>query len=161
MEEIVLADFDHEPHRRAFLELLSRYVEEPHISGQPLAESVRNTLVDGLREHPTTEVLLAFDAERPLGMAVCFVGFSTFYARRLLNIHDLTVVTEARGRGLGRRLLAAVQERARALDCCKLTLEVAEGNAVARSLYTSFGFSDYASGGKPKPTFFIEKRLEP
>ena len=155
----MLADLGHEPHRRALLEVLSRYAEEPGIAGAPLPETIRARVVDGLRAHPTTEVLLAFEGERPLAMAVCFVGFSTFYARPLLNIHDLAVVAEARGRGLGRRLLVAVQERARALDCCKLTLEVREDNAVARSLYASFGFDDYTPGGTPTPTIFLEKKL--
>ena len=161
MEEIVLADLGNEAHRSALLEVLSRYVEEPGISGSPLPEAVRKRVVDALREHPTTEVLLAFDSGRPLGMAVCFVSFSTFRARRVLNVHDLAVVAEARGRGLGRRLLQAVQERARALDCCKLTLEVLEDNHVARSLYQSFGFGDYALGQVQKPTFFLEKPLDP
>jgi ribosomal protein S18 acetylase RimI-like enzyme len=159
MPEIVLADLGRAVHRRALLEVLSRYAEEPGISGAPLPEDTRARLADALRAHPTTQVLLAFEGERPLGLAVCFVGFSTFHARPLLNLHDLAVVAEARGRGLGRRLLAAVEERARDLGCCKLTLEVREDNAAARALYASFGFDDYAPGDSPTPTFFLAKSL--
>jgi ribosomal protein S18 acetylase RimI-like enzyme len=159
MEQIVLADLGTEPHRDALLLVLSQYVLEPDISGSPLPASVRDRVVDALREHPTTQVLLAFDGERPLGMAVCFVSFSTFSARRALNVHDLAVLAEARGRGLGRRLLAAAEERARALDCCKLTLEVREDNRVARALYRSFGFGRHSSGEPQVPTFFLEKPL--
>ncbi len=160
MVEIVLADLADDAHRRAFVEVLCAYVEEPGAAGKPLPEAVRRSVVEGLREHPTTELLLALDAGRPLGMAVCFVGFSTFRARRVLNIHDLAVVASARGRGLGRRLLDAAQERARALGCCKLTLEVKEDNGVARALYESFGFGDFAPGGVRTPTLFLEKALD-
>lgn len=159
MEEFVWADLDHEPHRRALLEVLDHYAQEPGISGAPLPESTRSRVVDGLRAHPTSEVLLAFDGERAVGLAVCFVGFSTFHARPLINIHDFAVVKDARGRGLGRRLLAAVEQRARELGCCKLTLEVREDNRVARALYESSGFTHYTPGGTPTPTFFVEKRL--
>ena len=71
-------------------------------------------LVDGLREHPTSLVFLAFDRNRPVGMATCFIGFSTFAARRIINIDDLHVPAEFRSRGIGRRLLEAVEAKATA-----------------------------------------------
>lgn len=157
--EIVLADLDRGPHRRAILEVLSAYAEEPVVAGRPLPEAVRHSVLDGLRAHPTTEIVLAFEADRPLGMAVCFVSFSTFRARRVLNIHDLAVVASARGRGVGRALLGAVEARALALGCCKLTLEVREDNRIARGLYQSFGFADFAPGEVRTPTFFLEKPI--
>ena len=140
---------------------------------------MRDTVVDELGKLPNAEVLLAFSHEptapervshdlalreraspgHAVGIAVCFVGFSTFRARRLLNLHDLAVVPEARGRGVGRRLLAAVEARARELSCCKLTLEVKEGNARARSLYASAGFGDFAPGREQTRTLFLEKVL--
>lgn len=44
---------------------------------------------------------------------------------------------------MAKLLLAAVEDQARQLGCCKLTLEVLEGNAVARSLYRACGFEGY------------------
>ena len=57
---------------------------------------------------------MAYDGARPVGIATCFHGLSTFVARRLLNLHDLAVIPEYRGKGVGRRLLAAVEDKARA-----------------------------------------------
>jgi ribosomal protein S18 acetylase RimI-like enzyme len=104
-------------------------------------------------------VLLALEGERPVGMAICFVGFSTFQARPLLNIHDLAVVPDCRGQGIGRALLAEAEKQALLRGCCKLTLEVREDNLPARSLYERFGFADFAVG-KPVPTRFLSKPLD-
>jgi GNAT superfamily N-acetyltransferase len=104
-------------------------------------------------------VLLAFDGDEPVGIATCFFGFSTFAARPLLNVHDLAVVPARRGDGIGRALLAAAEERARAAGCCKLTLEVQDDNHRARAVYARFGFTDYVLGGEAVPTRFLTKAL--
>ena len=70
-------------------------------------------------------------------------GFSTFKARPLLNVHDVVVKPEFRGRGISRQLFEFVFEAARELGCCKVTLEVLEGNEVAKQAYTRFGFEPY------------------
>jgi ribosomal protein S18 acetylase RimI-like enzyme len=85
-------------------------------------------------------VFLALDGERPVGLALCLLGFSSFRARPLLNIHDIAVVPQARGTGVGRELLAAVEEHARSCGCCKVTLEVRSDNARAMAAYRRAGF---------------------
>jgi ribosomal protein S18 acetylase RimI-like enzyme len=76
----------------------------------------------------------------------------------LLNIHDLAVLPEHRGRGVGRALLAAVEEHARRKGCCKLTLEVQDDNPRARALYDKFGFEDVVV--QKLPTRFLAKSLK-
>ncbi|MET0413016.1 MAG: GNAT family N-acetyltransferase, partial [Polyangiaceae bacterium] len=71
---------------------------------------------------------------------VCFMAYSTFAARPRLNVHDLCVLEAHRGHGLGRRLMVAVLERARAAGCSAVSLEVSTVNAIARGLYQSLGF---------------------
>jgi len=154
---VVDADLDAPAHRAAVLAVLDSYASDPIGGGEPLRPEVRDRLVPSLRAHPTTCVLLAFAATEPVGIAVCFLGFSTFQARPLLNVHDLAVVPEWRGRGVGRRLLHAAEERARQCGCCKLTLEVQEDNPRALGLYRSFGFEDMIVTAKP--TRFLTKPL--
>ncbi len=134
------ADLDHPDDGRRIVELLDMYSRESFGQAAPLPENVRQDLVHGLRDHPTTLVLLAMEDENAIGIAVCFFGFSTFAARPLLNIHDLAVSPGARGRGAGRALLQAAQQHATDRGCCKLTLEVREDNHGARRLYRDFGF---------------------
>src|SRR5262245_37780568 len=103
------ADLDDPADAAAIVEIVSSYASDPFGGGAPLAPDVRARLVPGLRAHPTTLVLLAFVDARAVGVAVCFFGYSTFQARPLLNVHDLAVLPDARGGGIGRALLAAVE----------------------------------------------------
>ena len=119
---------------------------------------MRRRLVPALREHPGVLVLLALAEGSPVGVAVCFLGLSTFRARPLLNIHDLAVLPEWRGQGIGRALLAAAEDRARQRGCCRLTLEVQDTNERALRLYERFGFSDFVVGSSG-PTRFLTKSL--
>jgi ribosomal protein S18 acetylase RimI-like enzyme len=146
----------------ALVEVLDSYAREPVGGGVPLDAEVRARLAPALREQiarGTAVVMLASRGERVVGAGVCFVGFSTFRARPLLNIHDLAVLPEVRGQGAGTALLDAIEARARKLGCCKLTLEVREDNVGARRLYLRHGFGDYAPSADPTRTHFIEKKL--
>jgi len=136
------ADFADARDADAITTILNSYAMEPVGGGRPLPQDVRERLVPALRNHPTVLVLLAFEAETPVGVAVGFFGFSTFRARPLLNIHDLAVLPADRGKGVGSALLSAAEEHARRRGCCRLTLEVLESNSGARALYRRFGFDD-------------------
>jgi GNAT superfamily N-acetyltransferase len=120
--------------------LLNSYACEPVGLAGPLPHDVRQRLVPALKELPNALVLLALADDAAIGIAVCFVGFSTFRARPLLNIHDLAVLPEHRGKGAGRALLQAAEDHARRRGCCRMTLEVLESNSGARALYHRFGF---------------------
>jgi ribosomal protein S18 acetylase RimI-like enzyme len=139
--EVVQADLCRPDHQRAVVDLVNAYAMDPMGNGQPLSAEVKGSLIAGLQQLPTTLVFLAYRGGEPVGIAVCFRGFSTFAARPLVNIHDLAVLPEHRGLGVGRRLLDAVAQRAQAMGCCKITLEVQENNRRARRLYEAAGFA--------------------
>lgn len=140
------------------LDVLDSYASDPVGGGQPLAQDVRARLPSMLRELSTSLVLVAAADDRYVGVAVCFFSLSTFRAQPLLNVHDLAVVPEYRGKGVGRALLQAAEDRARQKGCCKLTLEVQDDNTRARALYRSFGFEDFVVGSSA-PTRFLAKSL--
>jgi ribosomal protein S18 acetylase RimI-like enzyme len=157
--EIVEADLTQPEQARALVEILDSYARDPMGGEQPLSAEVRARLPERLAQESQALVLLALRGGRPVGVAVCFRGFSTFAARPLLNIHDLAVLPAVRGMGVGSALLSAAEARARALGCCKLTLEVRADNVRARALYERVGFGDFAPGSEATPTHFLEKRL--
>jgi GNAT superfamily N-acetyltransferase len=159
--EIRDADLSNPRHAEAIVAQLDAYARDPVASatGRGLSEEVKRDVVPGLRAHPGTHVFLAYRGDSAIGIAVCFLGFSTFAARRLLNVHDLAVVPEERGKGVGRRLLARAEEKARELGCCKLTLEVQEHNARAQRLYTHFGFAAYELASEAGRALFWQKKL--
>jgi ribosomal protein S18 acetylase RimI-like enzyme len=138
---VLSADLDDPLHQAAILSLTDAYARDPMGGGAALASEAKARLIAGLRAHPTTQVFLGFIEGKPCGIATCFRGFSTFAARPLLNLHDLAVLDDARGHGLGRKLLEAVLEHARATGCCKVTLETQENNTRAQTLYRSLGFA--------------------
>jgi GNAT superfamily N-acetyltransferase len=138
---IEMADLAQAAHQEATVRLLGEYSMDPMGDGKPLSEVAQRELIPGLQRHPTTLVFLAYEGEEAVGLAICFLGFSTFAARPLVNIHDYYVRAAHRGTGIGRRLMGAIEQRARELGCCKLTLEVQENNHRARALYEAAGFS--------------------
>ncbi len=156
---IVQADLDNPSHQKAVVRLVDAYAQDPIGLGRELPENVRRALIPGLRRHPTTVIFLALSDGAPVGIAVCFLGFSTFAARPLLNIHDLAVLPAYRHQGVGRQLLEQVEREARALGCCKLTLEVKEDNARAQHLYQKVGFDGIQAGGAGSAMWFLEKKL--
>jgi len=157
--QITDANLKDPAHQHAVLQLVDAYSMDEMGDGKPLSEEARGRLLQGLREHPTTHISIAWDGGRPVGVAVCFRGFSTFAARPLLNIHDIAVLPGYRGKGVGRKLLESVEQKARQMGCCKLTLEVVEKNQRARTVYESFGFAHAVSGEGAGHCFFMSKKL--
>ncbi len=156
---VVEADLRSDVDSADILRLVNMYALDPMGGGKELPAHVRFNLIAGLRTHPTTRVFLAECEGRRVGIAVCFLGFSTFAAKPLLNIHDLAVDPDFRGRGIGKLLLRAAEEKARALGCCKLTLEVLHGNSTARQAYASFGFQPGPDDPENRGMFFLTKPL--
>jgi len=137
---IVEADLDQASQAAGLVRCIDAYAAEDMGGGHALSDDVKERLVPGLKEHPERLVLLALHAGEVVGAAVCFMGYSTFAAKPRLNVHDLCVLAEHRGQGLGRRLMEAVLERAREAGCSAVSLEVRSDNPIARRLYQSLGF---------------------
>jgi ribosomal protein S18 acetylase RimI-like enzyme len=141
MITIIRADLARLDHQQAIVDLIDAYSRDPMGDEKPLPDDVKQRLIPGLREHPTTIIFLAYDGEKPIGIALCFRGFSSFYAKPLINIHDLSVLPAYRGKGIGRNLLLAVADQGRKIGGCKITLETQEHNYTAQKLYKSVGFA--------------------
>jgi ribosomal protein S18 acetylase RimI-like enzyme len=139
---VIAADLTDSAHQTAVVALIDAYARDAMGIGRPLEEEVKQRLIPGLRAHPTTLAFLAYLGEQAVGIALCFGGFSSFRALPTINVHDLAVLPEARGKGVGRALLEAVTAHGRARGCCKLTLETQEHNETAQRLYRSAGFED-------------------
>src|SRR5471032_195487 len=140
---VLQASYTNPIHAEAICLVLNDYAEDPMGIGEPLSADVLRQLPAELAKRPYAFSVLAFVGGEPAGLVNCFEGFSTFACRPLVNVHDVVVMDKFRGLGLSQKMLQKVEEIARQRGCCKITLEVLEGNAVAQSAYRKFGF-DYA-----------------
>ena len=155
--DIVRADLANPVHARALLDALDAYARDPMGGGTPLSDHARANLVASLARLPSAFSVLAFVDGEVAGLANCFEGFSTFACKPLINIHDFAVLPAFRGRGIAMRLMDFIERDALARGCCKITLEVLEGNQVARALYTKAGFEGYALGDGGHALFWQKK----
>ena len=156
---IVDADLSRAEHQHALVTMLDAYMRDPMQGGQAASEQSKRELVPGLRAHPACYAFLAYRGGSPVGFSICFLGFSTFNARPLINIHDIFVDSSLRGIGIGRMLLERIEAKARELNCCRITLEVREDNRVARGLYRKVGFDRVVVGAARIPMEFWHKPL--
>jgi ribosomal protein S18 acetylase RimI-like enzyme len=85
---------------------------------------------------PQTTVTARHQVGRLDGLALV-----TQLDRDTAHLAQMAVRPEAQGRGLARRLLASARTRARREGCERMTLLVSTGNAPARALYDSLGFT--------------------
>lgn len=97
-----------------------------------------------LREHlfgvrPYAEVLLAEDAGQVVGFALFFHNYSTFSTLPGIYLEDLFVVPEARGKGHGKALLAALARLAVERGCGKLDWVVLHWNEPSIRFYRALG----------------------
>ena len=146
----------------ALLKLMDVYASDPMGGGKLLPGEVKERLCRDLSSNSASISFLAWrDGIDPkaIGLINCFLGYSTFKARALLNIHDIVVLPEYRRQGVGQALLAAAEVEARERGCCKLTLEILSGNARAMASYTRFGFAPYTLDPKAGQASFMHKWL--
>jgi ribosomal protein S18 acetylase RimI-like enzyme len=86
-----------------------------------------------IEQHDLQQSLLAYEGGAVVGVAgLAIRGFEGW-------VCGFGVVPERRGRGLGREMMAAIVERARACGLRRLSLEVLARNTPARRLYEGAG----------------------
>lgn len=154
------ADYDCERDRKAIVLLMECYAKDPMGGSEALAPEVVSGLCDALAAQPGAVSVIAWGGEQAIGLINAFVGFSTFKAKPLLNIHDIIVHPAWRRRGVCSAMLEHIQTLAQRRGYCKLTLEVLEGNTAARQNYQRFGFVDYQLRPEYGSARFMEKPLE-
>ena len=76
------------------------------------------------------------------------------------EIKRMFVVHEARGRGIARELLVALEDAARALGYTRVRLDTGPKQPHAEALYRSAGYAEIPDyNGNPMASFFAEKGL--
>lgn len=157
--EVITVDYLNERQATDMGYLLDAYSRDQMGGSQPLPESVKSNLAIELSKLPHAFSIICYVNDKPAGLVNCFEAFSSFKCKPLINIHDVIVVNEYRGLGLSQRMLSKVEEIAKSKGCCKITLEVLEGNNVAMRSYSKFGFSGYELDPVMGKALFWQKNL--
>ncbi len=139
--------------------LMNEYALDPMGGGKALDVSVTKNLARKLSAVPDAFTILCYIDEKPAGLLNCFMGFSTFSCKPLVNLHDVFVISKYRGLGLSQKMLIQVEAIARERGCCKLTMEVLEGNKLAQQAYKKFGFDGYQLDPEMGKALFWQKSI--
>jgi len=141
--EIKSVDYHDSTQSQQLIQLLDTYARDPMGGGEPLPAFSKENLAVELSKIPGAFSLVAYIDDKPVGFSNCFEAFSTFACKTLINIHDIAVLSQFRGRGIAMQLLQRIDQIAQERGCGKVTLEVLEGNAPAKTAYLKHGFSPY------------------
>ena len=156
---IVAVDLKNDAISKRWLDLLDHYARDPMGGGTGLSDYAKGNLVVKLQDFPGFHGALAYQGENAVGLVNCFLGFSTFAAKPLLNIHDVVVHAAQRRQGIGQALLYWAEQRARELGCCKLTLEILSGNSLAMASYVRAGYAPYVLDPATGQALLMQKLL--
>lgn len=100
-------------------------------------------------------ILVAYDRGRAAGC-----GSLRLLDEDTAEVKRMFVAPEARGRGHGRRLLRALEARARALACGRIVLDTAAPLKEAARMYLREGYAEIARyNDNPYAARWFEKRL--
>lgn len=109
-----------------------------------LAAETRLTLDDHRKTLETNTVFGAFEGETLLGSVGYFVPRHASMAHRG-HVWGMIVAPDARGKGIGKAVLSALVENARAAGLRQLHLGVGAYNVGAIHLYKGLGFATYGT----------------
>lgn len=103
-------------------------------------EGTRDALLRyGFGADPLFRAVLAFDSQ-PLGLSLFFPEYSSWRGAVGVYVQDLYLRPAARGRGIGRGLLAATMQHSADWEPQFLTLMAQRKNAKAQGFYAALGF---------------------
>ena len=139
--------------------LMDCYASDPMGGGEPLSTEIKASLAGALANIPHAFSIICYVAGKPAGLVNCFEAFSTFKCKPLVNIHDVIVMKDFRGQNISQLMLEKVEQVAREKGCCKLSLEVLQGNAIAQNAYLKFGFAGYELDPQLGKAMFWQKTL--
>lgn len=90
-------------------------------------------------KHAHAEVLIGYLDDKPVSIALFFHNFSTFLGRPGIYLEDLFVNPEARGLGIGQKMLAYLAKLAKDRNCGRLEWWVLDWNKTAINFYKKIG----------------------
>lgn len=95
----------------------------------------------GFRDKPAFQALIAERDGKPVGLSLFFYNFSSWRGELGVYVQDLYVADEARGAGLGRKLIAETARVGKTQGATHLRLSVDRANERAQQFYRRLGLA--------------------
>jgi ribosomal protein S18 acetylase RimI-like enzyme len=153
--QLVKVDLNNEEHCFALLSLLSDYMQDEMGIGEAMPVELGPKIINGLKKHPGYLGFLVNVNNEYAGLANCNLVFSTWKAKPIINIHDFTVSSKFRKKGVGQFLMNSIINYAEEHGYCRINLEVRHDNIKAQNLYRKTGFVEC-----DPPNYFWENKLK-
>jgi ribosomal protein S18 acetylase RimI-like enzyme len=131
VRQAVLADLD------ALVPLLDQYRQ---FYQQPSDLAAARAFLTERFNHGESVLFLAHDGDTALGFVQMYPTFSSGSLTRAFVLNDLFVMEAGRRRGVGKALIAAAAQYAKAVGASYLSLSTAKTNERAQALYHSTGW---------------------
>ena len=137
---IIRADLNNPIHCAATLALTRLFANDERHINLPKHPDLDHALIPSLKNNPAAHVFLAFDRLSPAGLCIGFTNFDALLASKTLYLNLLIVPETHRGKGIARRMLEHIEDRARKSLYKGITLEARGDNTLAVRLYHELGF---------------------
>jgi GNAT superfamily N-acetyltransferase len=117
-------------------------------TGDPLPDGYRQAFEE-IQKSPSEHLLVAEAAGRVVGcLQLSFLPSLTFGGRRRAQVEGVRIAPEHRGEGIGRLMIGAVKDMARAAGCHIIQLTTNRQRPQALRFYEKLGFVDSHHGLK-------------
>lgn len=130
------------------------HLEDPNDA--QLLENIRYLITD-----QQSDFIVYETAESVVAYVLLRYRFNPWFSGREAYIEDLYVHNEYRNRGLGRKLLHHVIDKAESTGIVTICLHTNENNHGSNRLYTSKGFKSASAHYENGRQIFYRKRLNP
>ena len=120
------------------LSFIKKIAEYEKLSHEVIAteEILKESLFGG---KPSAEVVFGYLENKPVAYAIYFYNFSTFIGKKGLYLEDLFVMPELRGKGVGKKMLLYLVQKASEENCGRMEWAVLDWNESAINFYKSLG----------------------
>jgi GNAT superfamily N-acetyltransferase len=118
-----------------FIKQLAEYEKLGH-QVVATAETLEKSLFG---QRANAQVILAELDGKKVGFAIFYTNFSTFLGKPGIYLEDLFVIPEARGKGIGKKLLAYLARLTKERDYGRLDWAVLDWNKPSIDFYESIG----------------------
>jgi GNAT superfamily N-acetyltransferase len=122
--------FDFETHLHSLIK------KKPRVSESKIRSAYRKA---SLGNSDSCGGFIAEDRHGAVGFALCYLGYRSDQNGSVLAVPDLFVRERARGKGVGKQLMAALRKHAKARGCVRLELSVWNHNPRALKFYLDLG----------------------